>query len=258
MRTKTVALFGLGTLGAPVALELARAGVGELRILDGDHAEPGPSVRWPFGLPAAGKGKVDSVEAFIQVNYPYTGVRSWRRQLGMPSDANPTDDEVLATMLDGASLVFDATAEHDVQRLLARLAKERGLPYVSVAGMHGGWGGIVFRHLPGVTRGCWQCLQCAVQEGGTIPYPPSDEVTGIQPKGCGDPTFTGTSFDMSTMALDGVRKALGTLCSIEGGYPDGDWDVAVISLRNPDGAACPPRWDVHQLAPHPNCACGGT
>ena len=38
---KVVAVFGLGCIGGPSALEFARAGVGELRVLDHDAVDPG-------------------------------------------------------------------------------------------------------------------------------------------------------------------------------------------------------------------------
>ena len=253
LRDKTMAAFGLGSLGAPAALEFARGGVGELRILDGDFVDAGPTVRWPLGLPTVGANKALTLHQLLREHYPYTHVRSYPYYLGHPPGNRPSDEATLNEMLEGASLVFDATAELDTQRLLSRIARERGIPYVSVNGKPGGWGGMVFRHLPGVTGGCHECLLWSLQEGGPIPNPPSDDATGVQPRGCGDVTFTGTSFDMTTLALEGVRKAVGTLAAPEGGYPDGDWDVAVVSLRSPDGSMRPPHWEVFKLDPDPRC-----
>jgi molybdopterin/thiamine biosynthesis adenylyltransferase len=256
LRTKTIAAFGLGTLGAPAALEFARAGVGELRILDGDFIDAGPTVRWPFGLSMVGAQKTQLLHSVLREHYPYTRVKSYSLAIGgaIPSDAS--EDDVMNQMLDGASLIFDASAEMDLQRLLARTAREREIPYVSVVGKPGGWGGVVFRHLPGVTRGCDQCLLWSLQDGGPIPNPPADDdESAVQGRGCGDVTFTGTSFDMTTLALDGVRKAIGTLTAGEGGYPDGDWDVAVIALRNSDGSPRPPSWEVFTLDRDPRCGC---
>ncbi len=258
LHDKTVAAFGLGSLGAPAVLELARGGVGELRILDGDIIDAGPTVRWPLGLQMVGENKALTIHHFLREHYPYTRVRSYPQYLGLPG-GDRSDEAVLSEMLDGASLIFDVTAELDAQRFLSRAAQERGIPYVSVNGKPGGWGGIVFRHLPGVTRGCHECLLWSLQDGGPIPNPPADDATGVQARGCGDVTFTGTSFDMTTLALEGVRKAVGTLCGPEGGYPDGDWDVAVISFRYPDGTIRPPSWEVFKLDSDPRCdLCRGT
>lgn len=52
---------------------------------------------------------------------------------------------------------------------------------------------------------------------------------------------------MATLALDAVRTVAGTLSAPDGGYPAGDWDVAIISLRAEDGSAIPPKWEVFKL-----------
>jgi molybdopterin/thiamine biosynthesis adenylyltransferase len=256
LRQKTVVVFGLGTLGAPAALEFARGGVGELRLIDHDHVDAGPTVRWPIGLSAVGRPKTEVIKEFIDNNYPYTRVSTNSMKIGNPrSSGEVRQDAMIDRLLADASLVFDATAELDVQRLLSGLAATRRLPYVAVVGKPGAWGGTVFRHLPGKTEGCWNCLQWAQQEGGSIPSPAADPEPGLQPLGCGDVTFTGTSFDMSTIGLDAVRKAVGTLCGPNGGYPDSDWDVAVISLRNQDGSVSAPSWATFKLRREPRCGC---
>ena len=269
LRRHTVAVFGLGSLGAPAAIELARAGVGKLHLLDGDHIDAGPTVRWPLGLASVGGWKAATLEEFIKHHYPFTQVRSWNHQLGMPRLDQPFDGEVIDGMLDGASLLLDATAEMDTQRLLSRTAMERRIPYVAVVGKPGGWGGMIFRHVPGSTAGCWQCLHHALQEdengesmqagpktgpGQQIPNPAADPAPGPQGRGCGDVTFTGAGFDMATLALDAVRKVAGTLCGPASGYPDGDWDVAIVSFRGNDGAAVEPTWRVFTLQRNPACA----
>jgi len=257
LRSKTVALFGLGTLGAPAALEFGRAGVKEVRILDYDFVDTGPSVRWPFGLHEVGRKKVDVIQEFLKQHYPYTTVHPEHFKIGdIPVPSRKTDQRVLDEMLGGADLLFDATASLEVQRLLFDEARQRGIPYLSVVGRPGAWRGIIYRHRPGRGRGCWYCLQNAIFDG-SIPDAPAETKTGVQPRGCGDVTFTGTSFDMGTIALDAVRRAVATLCSQEGGYPDSDWDVAVISLRNEDGTPCIPTWSLHELPPGEGCECSG-
>lgn len=259
LRKKTVAVIGLGTLGAPAAIEFARAGVKELRVLDGDFVDTGPVVRWPFGMAAVGLQKTEVIASYVRDNYPYTSVSTHRVRLGDPGDGTRKSDlRVLSEMIEGADLIFDATADLGVQRMLAERAREDGVPYVSVVARHGAWGGVVFRQIPGRVQGCWYCLQNALQDGGVIPDAPSADPGGVQPRGCGDVTFTGTGFDMGMIALAGVRRAIGTLCGGGGGYPDQDGDVAVITLRNEDGSPSDPSWRTHKLPPDPKCDCSAT
>lgn len=257
LRTKKIAIFGLGSLGAPATLEFARAGVGELRLLDGDLADAGPSVRWPFGLQEVGRNKADVLHNFIRKHYPYTNVLPCVHEIGAPAtfDRKP-DQQVLEEMLDGVDLVFDATANLNVQRMLAELARERKIPYVMVEGRHGGWGGVIFRQLPEPGAPCWYCLQHALQPGGGLKNAPGAAADGVQPRGCGDVTFTGTGFDMSTIALDAVRRSIGTLCAgVDGVYPDPPGNVAIISLRDENGGPCAPTWSTSNLSPHMACDC---
>lgn len=263
---KRVAILGLGCLGAPSALELARAGIGELRLLDDDFVDPAATVRWPFGIGAAGLSKANVLEQLIQGNYPYTTVHTEVRRLGAVHRVSaeeiargkiPEDDQVVLTrMLDGVDLVYDATAEEGVQYFLAAEARARGLPYIGVSGTQGGWGGVVVRLRPGETEGCWICYrhQCMTN----IPAPPAFGAGRVQPTGCGNPTFTGSNFDLAEVALMGVRMAVATLAAganaeVGSAYPVASWDVAILALRDSFGALIPPTWHTYPLPRHPDC-----
>ena len=257
---KAVAVFGLGCVGAPSAMELARAAVGELRVLDHDHVDPATTGRWPFGLSVAGLYKAQVIPAVISRDYPSTRVRGIVHRLGgvrAPEAGARSDGDVLREMTEGASLIYDATAELGVHHLLSDWALELGLPYVGVVGTQGGWGGKVFRVLPGKTEGCWMCYRLACEDG-TIPEPPADPKGTVQPVGCADPTFTGAGFDMAQVALTGVRVAVSTLCGgTAGGYPEAAWDVLHIAFRADDGTLIPPRFAEHTVKRHPQCPrCG--
>jgi hypothetical protein len=182
---RRVVLLGLGGIGAPVAIELARSGVGELRILDGDIVEPGTIVRWPLGLQCAGHYKTIALENFIKHHYPYTKIVKQTHVIGRASllPEEPRYPEVLDRLLDGVDLVYDATAEFGIQHLLSDLAAEKKIPYICASTTLGAWGGLIVRIRPGITEGCWACLQGHL--GKFIPEPPQDPSGMVQPKGCG-------------------------------------------------------------------------
>lgn len=255
LATKRIAQIGLGCTGAPSALEFARAGVGGLDLLDGDHVDAANTGRWPFGIGAAGHPKVTVLKTFIEANYPYTKVTGIPGFLGLArhGDAISEDDnDIVGRMVDGASLIYDASAEFGVQFYLSRIAAANGIPYVGVAGRQGGWGGYVVRIAPGVTKGCWSCLQSSWDD--LIPSPPQQPADFVQPAGCGNPTFLASGFDMTAIAMHGVRVAVGELCrSAVNGYPPTEWDVLVIATRDADGHPIAPRADGYLLAPHPDC-----
>lgn len=252
LRQHRVAIFGLGGLGGPSAIELARAGLGELRILDGDFSDPATACRWPLGFAAAGLEKAPALAAFLRSHYPYTRVVAYPLRLGDPN-VGPRELDVLAAMLDDADLVYDATAELGLQHLLSDLAREQGTPYVCLWTTPGAWGGLVARVRPQRMSGCWSCLQGKLTTGD-IPRPPADPKGSVQPAGCSSPTFTGSGFDLAEVALSGVRLAIGTLGrDAPGAYPDSSWDVGVVALRDPSGCVVPPTWRTYVLHRHPGC-----
>lgn len=255
LRDRVIAVVGSGGLGAPSAIELSRCGAHGLRTLDFDYFDPATGVRWPLGFPTAGLRKVSALEQFITRHYPYTKVVPFDHRIGgIPETGEEASDlEELHRLLEGADLLYDATAEVGLHHLLSDLAAERGLPYVCVSTTPGAWGGRVLRIQPGRTEGCWVCLQYATTDG-TIPPPPSDPSGNVQPRGCADPTFTGTGFDVAEVALNGVRLAVSTLADGQSSaYPSTEWDVAIINFRDRSGRKIEPRWQTFKLRRHPSC-----
>ena len=253
LRDCTVAVVGLGCVGMPSALEFVRAGVGRMRVMDDDVVEPATTMRWPFGLTAAGRQKADVLLEFVRQNYPYTVVQKIVGRLGGVPGLGGVDLEDADKFLSGVDLVYDATAEEGIHYLLSQLCRSRNIPYVAASATHGGWGGRVVRLLPNRTAGCWACL-VHLREDGTIPEPPSDPDGEIRPPGCTDPTFTGTGFDLLNVPLLGVRAAIGALAAGKpNGYPDIGVEVAILRLRDQNGFPVLPAWQSYNLTRHPKC-----
>jgi molybdopterin/thiamine biosynthesis adenylyltransferase len=254
MQQRRVALAGLGALGAPVALELARAQVGELRMLDHDVVEAGTIVRWPYGVHAVGHPKAAVLAHTIEADFPYTAVKPLQARIG---EISAPGTEMLKTELDGldsdflggTDLLVDATAEIGVQHLLSRLAATRDLPQIYVWATEGGLGGAVARVVPGET-GCWHCLQLHLDDGG-IPLPPSDATGTRQPRGCGSPTFAATSFDALTIVAQAMRVIAGTL--LGGRRDDASADVWICSQPPIAEGIGAPSWTGHELTIHASC-----
>lgn len=267
LMNKTVAIAGLGALGGYTAIELARSGVAELRLLEFDDIDPPTTVRWPLGLSAAGGFKANAIQKFIKENYPATRVIITHKRIGTaridgaakePFDKH-SEGEALESFLNGSDLLIDATAEEGVNHFLNCETTLRKLPFVVLYATPGAWGGMVMRSLPGTT-GCWYCMKLWQTEDGTRSddyqgdlVPPVDDKGTIQPPGCGDITFTGAGFDLQNISLAAVRLAVSTLIGGEpGGYGAMNWDWAVLHMFH-KGHPVPPRWFAQPLAIHPNC-----
>ncbi|MFH1716742.1 MAG: ThiF family adenylyltransferase [Planctomycetota bacterium] len=261
LHNKTVAVFGLGCLGAPSVLEFARAGVGFLHLIDYDFVDPGTSVRWPLGFSAAGEKKIYVLSEFIRQNYPYIQCDCFDARIGGVPNIDsekllPNQQNLIDEVVAGADLIYDSTAEWGVQHFLSDQAYRYQVPYIALSGTWGAWGGRVVRIIPNRT-GCWSCYRLACKEGAIPepPYAPDEPGQGlVQPVGCADPTFTGAGFDMLQIAIMGVRMAVSTLCEgASGAYPAFDWDAVHIGLRAENGTLISPKFDTYKIAPSPGC-----
>jgi hypothetical protein len=244
-----VSQVGLGAIGAPLALELSRNQIDELRLLEGDEVEVAQTVRWPLGLEAAGRPKLEVIAQFIERNYPYTDVERFAHRLGITSlerrDREENEIDLLERFLDGASLAIDASAERGVQQLISDFSRERQL---------GARGGHVALIVPGA-GGCWHCWKLHTEEREDqepkIPLPPFDSDGTVQPRGCASPTFTGASFDLLPIVAQTARVAASAL------DPDHESRSTVWVCAIPGDEIDTPRWQKFEITPHPDCPyCG--
>jgi len=256
---KKAAIFGLGALGSTVAWQLARAGVGKLSLTDHDVVQTGNSPRWMLGASATGIPKAQALSIFIGQNYPFVEATPFGLKVGgtppLGDDSQEKwnlQEKLMEQALNKADLIIDCTVEFTVQHFLSDLAWKLGIPYIWVSGTPGGWGGIVGRAIRGKTSGCWKCFRYN-QYDEVYPSPAFEEGANIHPVGCFSPTFTGTGFDMDSVALEAVRLAVSTLSlGDENGYPDFDWDVGIVDLWR-DGRPITPHWTTCKLDRNEAC-----
>ena len=266
---KKALVIGLGAIGAPLAWQLARAGIGELRCVDYDSVQIGNLPRWMYGLPEIGKSKAACLAANLQLSYPPLISESIEHRIGGVTN-NPTHYARFQTSLDEVDIIVDATAEIAINQYLEGLARERNIPYVWAYGSPGGWGGVIGRSVPGRTEGCYECAQYRMLDASAfqqkslpatpcaIVPPPAENLPGVQPVGCFNPTFRGTGFDMDQVSQMAARLVVATLCQeaqpTADCYPDFPWDVAVLSQwDNQIDQPTVPNWTTYTLERHPEC-----
>ena len=258
LASKSVAVVGLGALGAPAALALARSGVGALTLIDYDVVDAGTQPRWPIGAQAANHPKAHFLVGLISEGYLYCSVKGHQMAIGhSASDPQAAQHELdaLADALDSSDLILDASANSAVNHALADLAFERGVPYLGVSATEGAWGGLVARLERGRT-GCYLCLMRALD--GPIPLPPRDESGQVAPVACLESTFTGPGFDLTPLADEAVRLAVSRLSeAADDGYPQASWDVETLALRDNKGNLIPATWKIYPLPPDGSGSCPG-
>lgn len=255
LRTKSALVIGQGSLGSSVTLHLARAGMGEMHLVDDDYLQVGNTLRWALGWQYAGLDKVSALMHHLGNDYPYTKVTGYNVRLGMPSKPNEvcfSDYQLIRSIASKVDVIVDASANHRVSHFLSDLSREILKPYVWLTTTHGCAGGIVGRVVPGGGQGCWHCFLRSLADG-TI-RPPADSGTdSIQPGGCSQATFVGAGIDSDEIALLGARLAIATVCKGESsGYPDFAWNVAVADLHQ-GGMSIAPAWANYPLDVNTAC-----
>jgi integrative and conjugative element protein (TIGR02256 family) len=125
---RTVALWGAGALGAPVAELLVRAGVRRLVIRDRGIVTPGILVRQPYLEVDIGRPKVEALVERL-------------RQIDPRVEIVPFTDDLLihplgdADWADGAEIVIDASASARVLEKLELRRQEAGGPRAPIIAM---------------------------------------------------------------------------------------------------------------------------
>jgi molybdopterin/thiamine biosynthesis adenylyltransferase len=155
----TVFIAGAGGLGSPVALYLAAAGVGTLRIADRDVVERTNLNRqilhWDGDL---GRRKVDSARVKLEALNP---------EISVETAAETIRAENLASLASGADVIVDAVDNFSTRYLLNRFALRAGVPLVH--GAIRGFDGQATTIIPGRT-GCLRCV---------FPAPPPEETAPV-------------------------------------------------------------------------------
>lgn len=148
LRAATVALVGVGGLGAPAALYLAAAGVGALRLIDPDTVALSNLQRQVlFATADIGRPKVEAAAAALAALNP--GVRIETRAARL--DAASAKD-----LLAGADLVLDGCDDFETRFAVNAASRALGVPLVS--GAVGRWDGQVAVFNRTAAAPCYRCF----------------------------------------------------------------------------------------------------
>ncbi|HIA23188.1 MAG TPA: hypothetical protein EYN76_02010, partial [Candidatus Marinimicrobia bacterium] len=118
----TVALVGMGGLGCPIAQSLITAGIGKLKIIDGDKVELSNLHRQPlFNIEDVGRLKVHVAKAKLRQLNEAAVVELTEEYLNDNNGLNFVGD---------ADIIIDATDNIQTRQLIDQISKESGIPMV--------------------------------------------------------------------------------------------------------------------------------
>ncbi|MDV2482151.1 HesA/MoeB/ThiF family protein [Methanoculleus sp. Wushi-C6] len=155
LKKARVVIVGAGGLGCPAALYLAAAGIGELRLVDGDVVDLTNLNRQVLHTDRdIGRAKVESAAEKLLAQNPDLRAVSIRATV---------DEENATEIAGGADLIIDAADNFRVRYTLNRVALHAGIPLIH--GAVRGFDGQATTIVPGRTA----CLECI------FPTPPPGE-----------------------------------------------------------------------------------
>lgn len=237
-----VLIIGAGSVGAPLALELVKAGVGSLDLADYDVYDVNNAVRHVLDIRWAGTQKTLALALDAPDLNPFVTVNFHRVHVGETADDSGQLDRLIAT----ADVVVDTSASPIVGRILARRCKSAQTPIVLASLTAGSYGAEVVTFKP--DGACFYCLALS-QDDGTTPKPLEGPQSNTTPIGCSTPAFSGAGFDATALAAAAARAVI--QATGRTAYPASDFDYIIMNFRGDDP------FQRGRLDPHPNCPiCG--
>jgi molybdopterin/thiamine biosynthesis adenylyltransferase len=161
LRAATVAVVGCGALGSVAAEQLARAGVGRLRLIDRDFVEPSNLQRQSL------YGEADAAASRPKAEAAAAAIGRINADVAVDPIVADVQASNIERLIDGVHLAIDGTDNFPTRHLLNEACCRHGVPWVHGACV--GAYGVSFPILPGETA-CLRCVQGDLPpagEGGT-------------------------------------------------------------------------------------------
>ena len=163
LKNKRVLIIGLGSFGSQIAIELAKAGVGNFALMDFDRVELHNLSRHTATVHDLGRLKTNVIEEAILGKNPYASVDKF------PVDINK-DLELLYEEVGKADLVICATDNNTSRFNLSKALVEKEKVGIFGRAITRAEGGDVFRYRPG-----GPCYCCLIGEGNLQ----QEEITNV-------------------------------------------------------------------------------
>jgi molybdopterin/thiamine biosynthesis adenylyltransferase/proteasome lid subunit RPN8/RPN11 len=214
----SVAVLGVGAIGSYTADLLARSGVGELTLVDGDTVWPVNVVRFAVGSAPTGAPKTYTLKWELALSCPWTTVETVETRLWTPS--------TIARLAARVDLVIDTTGDVGHMELTGRMCEQEGTPLVAGALFRGGTVARVQRQADGDTP-LWR--RTYVESYPEIePLPDEAEYVGLE-TGCLAPVHNAPPTAVARAAALTAEVAIDLLTGRLAGSDD------VIDVIRPTG-----------------------
>lgn len=163
IRNSSVVVVGLGATGSPAADLFVRAGIGKIRLIDGDTVDISNIHRQIlFSEQDVGRNKVEAALGRLKKINGSCDIESFSQFLSK---------ENVSELIGKPSMVIDGTDNMETRRIINRYCVENKIPWVFISSI-----GTVSQ-VKGILPGKTSCLDCFVDKNAN--YPMSCEETGV-------------------------------------------------------------------------------
>lgn len=151
-----VALVGCGAIGTCAAALLARAGIGNLRIIDRDFVEPSNLQRQTLF------DEADAAESLPKAAAAAGKIAAFNSEISVVAEVQDLTPRNVQDLLADADLILDATDNFETRYLINDFAVSSGKPWIYAAAV--GAYALTMNIIPGETA-CLACLFPAPPDG---------------------------------------------------------------------------------------------
>jgi len=148
---KKVVIVGLGSVGSPVALGLAKSGVMNSVLIDYDRLEVGNVLRHEAGLSEVGRLKTDVVKDMILNKNPFAKVQVLNEKVSWESI------EHLRPIVKDCDIVIAVPDNREAKSVLNRLCLDENIPLIIAGAFGRAYGGQIL-HVTPCQSPCFTCF----------------------------------------------------------------------------------------------------
>jgi molybdopterin/thiamine biosynthesis adenylyltransferase len=148
---KKVPIFGLGSGGSTIGVELAKSGVMDFFLMDHDRIEIVNVVRHEAGASDVGRYKTKFMAEKIREKNPYAEVKTWQESV------SGENIELVLKIVRKSDIVICAMDDRPSKLTLNRICVEENTPCLFAGMFRRAYGGQILFVRPGVSP-CYQCF----------------------------------------------------------------------------------------------------
>jgi len=152
---KNVAIIGLGSGGSLIALHLAKSGIGNLTLIDGDVIMDHNIVRHICSLKDVGRYKTLAVKDYILDRIPTIKINTIEKPF---SRENKNIEDFFDSLLSKVDLIVSATGDTIMNESINEFGYKRNIPIIFAGAFEKITGGIMIRIDPHKKSICYRCI----------------------------------------------------------------------------------------------------